>query len=104
MNQNYDSEQNFLLNFPSLNTLPSMDEYGHQQNLAFLAQDLLNEAKKMEPKQDEQSLESDSDSSDDTAMEQESKMTGSNGTKRRLKQNNGDSKKQKSQFQRKNIK
>nr|QNH68104.1 RAD54L2 [Brachionus koreanus] len=107
MNQNYDTKQNFLINFPPLNTLSSMEELGHQQNLAYLAQDLLNEANKMEPKQNTQTLESDSDSSDDTAKEQEleSLVKNSNGNKRRIKQNNGDSsKKQKTQFQRKNIK
>ncbi|RMZ96326.1 helicase ARIP4-like isoform X1 [Brachionus plicatilis] len=94
MNQNYDSEQNFLLNFPNLNS-----DFGHQQNLAFLAQDLLNEAQKFQPKQE--ALESESDES---VNDQELVANSSNGTKRRAKQNNGESKKHKNQFQRKNIK
>lgn len=100
MNQDYDSEQNYLLDFQNL---PSIDNFGHQQNLAFLAQDLLNEAKKLEPNEDKEVIESESDS-DEELKEQDSKTTSSNSTKRRAKQKNPEAKKHKSQFQRKNIK
>lgn len=100
MNQDYDSEQNFLLNFENL---PSIDNLGHQENLAFLAQDLLNEAKKLQPNENTEGVESESDS-DEEPRELDPKTNGSNGTKRRAKPKNPESKKHKSQFQRKNIK
>ncbi|CAF0904925.1 unnamed protein product [Brachionus calyciflorus] len=105
------TNQNFFTNFGSF------DNFDHQQNLAFLAQDLLNETKKFDPdinKNDEENddAESDSDESDTSEQnQQELKSPHTNkpqNNKRKLNQIGGDNKikkkAQKSQYQRKNIK
>ena len=113
----YDPNQNFF-NLPNLSSMPTFTNFDHQQNLAFLAQDLLNETKKFDPnvKQDEnddEDEETESDSDEEIAEQNtpviQPNINNNNNTstqtkKRKLKTKNGEKKKAKSQYQRKNIK